>query len=74
MTSIYCGQTVGWIEDGVQVGPVPGNNVLSGDSPTQLPPTGRGTAVGGGVVTVSQLMQPCDSKSLKIADKEMVNI
>ena len=35
-------------------------------------PTGSGTAVGGvsGVVTVSQLMQPCDSKWLKIALKK----
>jgi len=31
----------------MQVGPVPGNNVLGGDSPTQLPSaTGSGTAVG----------------------------
>ena len=35
---IYCGQKVGWIEDGAQVGNVPGNNVLGVDSPTQLPP------------------------------------
>ena len=33
---IYCGQKVGWIEDGVQVGNAPGNNVLGVDSPTQL--------------------------------------
>ena len=56
---------VGWIEDGVQVGPVPGNNVLGADSPTQLPPREAVLQWGGGVsgvVTVSQLMQPGDSK------------
>jgi len=29
---------VGWIKDGVQVGPIPGNSVLGGDSLTQLTP------------------------------------
>jgi len=65
ITLICCGETVGWIKDGVQVNPVPGNNVLGGDSPTQLPPREAVLhAVGevSGVVTVSQLMQPCDSK------------
>ena len=60
---------VGWIKDGVQVGSIPGNNVLGGDSPTQLPPREAVLQwLGGvsGVVTVSQLMHPAtrsDSKS-----------
>jgi len=61
------------VKDGVQVGPVPGNNVLGGDSPTQLPPRKVALQWGGGVsgvVTVSQLMQSCDSKWLKIAEKK----
>jgi len=57
---------VGWIKDGVQVGLVTGNNVLGGTHRLSFPPTKSGTAVGGGrvlgVVTASQLMQPCDSK------------
>ena len=55
---------VGWIKDGLQVGLVPGNNVLGGDSPTQLPPREAALQWGGvsGVVSVSQLMQPCDLK------------
>jgi len=71
---IGLGLTLGY---GLQVGPVPGNNVLGGNSLSQPPPPmGSGTAVGvvSGVFTVSQLMQPCDSKLLKIADKEMVNV
>ena len=45
---IYSDQMVGWIKDGVQVGLVSGNNVLGGDSPTQLPPQGKRHCSGGG--------------------------
>ena len=38
ITIIYCGQTVGWIKDGVQVGNVP-SNVLGEDSAS--PPHGK---------------------------------
>ena len=38
---------VGWIKDGVQVGLVPGNNVLGGTHRLSFPPKGSGTAVGG---------------------------
>jgi len=56
---------VGWIKDGVQVGSIPGNNVLGGTHRLSFPPP-REAALQWwgvlGVVTVSQLMQPCDSK------------
>ena len=58
ITLIYCDQTVGWIKDGVQVGPVPVNSVTDSASPH-----GKRHCRGGGVsgvITVSQLMQPCD--------------
>jgi len=62
-----CSGGISIFEDGVQVGPVPGNNVLGGDSPPlqyRFPHRKRYCNGGGvsGVVTVSQLMQPCDSK------------
>ena len=45
---IYSDQMVGWIKDGVQVGLVPGNNVLGGTHRLSFPPPTRsGTAVAG---------------------------
>ena len=35
---IYSDQMVGWIKDGVQVGLVPGNNVLGGLTDSASPP------------------------------------
>ena len=43
-----CSGGISIFEDGVQVGPVPGNNVLGGESPTQLTPREAVLQWGGG--------------------------
>jgi len=49
---IYSDQMVGWIKDGVQVGLVPGNNVLGGLTDSASPPQGKRHCSGGGVLGV----------------------